>query len=1135
MIMNKYLKLIALAVIIFGIQPVWAAEGNSGINLIIPNAPGYIQNQTDAEFKLEFNVRGVSNSKYTLEYSFDEYKTVNTIEYDITPNTRIVKSVDLSGLDKGIYKIYARVRLGEDIVFEDTGETSIIEFYQRQWLDDYSRIGMSSHMDDTTEPEVIALAGVRSVRTNKNWSGSESTKGQFDFSAKRLWSDRLADLGLTLYSGATYGNTLYIKDSTWKAAPRKAEDVEAYKRYVLEYLKAHPEIEEIEIWNEPNILSFWPTGVNVNEYIAMVKTVGKAIKEYNSEMVVIAGVIASSRGEIYLEQMMEAGCLPYIDGIAFHPYIYPSDPDIKFVSNCMRFDVPLEKSGDWVDKYLSEMGWPTHIGSSGTSEENQAVYLTKLFVLNDYLGYEKAHWYNFKNKGVDESYNEDNFGIVRADYTAKPAYISLAQTCKQLNAARYIGKYSPVTGVEYYCYTKDNKPFVVAWATGDEIPYKFKNSNVRIEDKFGNVIEVTDDFKFTKEPYYIFGLDENTAALAASSMILESIDAFRAKWENKLDFSVLSELENAAEFEKNLSEAEAHRVFKAIFGAGNRILAKRDTATSEEDMMCMLYQLYEINNKFVNYYAYRINTPKSAATEKNIAALDKLINERKNNDESVVFNFTEVVRKYANRYAMRAKEVEQRDFNPAQNGLVGAFNEMAVELCKWSKQILDFEALNSGYSVLTYVNPGKITTIQGRDDMVEMTVANKSNTSIDGEILTYNSEGTEVSEKIPVKILKGETKSVNVPITISAHETEGDKSYRICLYSDGKVLQEHNLLVTVTNAVKIALLPTDKSVNLIDKVELNIEANIDEVIKGDIEIIPPDGWTIDNSKQSFRVDMASGGIYTFNVSSAKQVPFNEYVFNVILRDEKGEIINNQKLSLDFLRVIKANEKMSAEGFDGNIESWANAYPIHFGMPQDADKKEAWNAQNIGARAFAKWDDSNLYYLVDIYDDIHLQTYGGNDMWRGDSVQVSLDVLNDGGTKYGSDDYEFGFTFAPEGNSAYAFTAPEGKVGEYPKNMVSVIRDDDKHITRYLIVISKSEVPAIELKNGNVFGYNIGVNDADILSRDQYIQFTKGTCDTKRPDYYYDFILAPYEMGEKYVDDRVFDAIINNHFTINSPE
>ena len=79
--------------------------------------------------------------------------------------------------------------------------------------------------------------------------------------------------------------------------------------------------------------------------------------------------------------------------------------------------------------WLTEMGWSTASSTYGVSETVQADYLTKAFAkLATYPYVGAAFWYNFRNTYWTRDNPADlnaNFGLLRTDFSKKPAYWAL--------------------------------------------------------------------------------------------------------------------------------------------------------------------------------------------------------------------------------------------------------------------------------------------------------------------------------------------------------------------------------------------------------------------------------------------------------------------------------------------------------------------------------------------------------------------------------------------------------------------------------------------------------------------------------------------------------------------------------------
>lgn len=97
--------------------------------------------------------------------------------------------------------------------------------------------------------------------------------------------------------------------------------------------------------------------------------------------------------------------------------------------------------------------------------------------------------------------------------------------------------------------------------------------------------------------------------------------------------------------------------------------------------------------------------------------------------------------------------------------------------------------------------------------------------------------------------------------------------------------------------------------------------------------------------------------------------------------------------------------------DGHLDEWAGlpAYQSSFLVFQVA----GWDgSDDLIAIWRLAWDMSNLYVGVEVADDLHVQNQTGNQLFRGDSVDMQFDTNRDG--DYGDDlsPDDFQITFSP---------------------------------------------------------------------------------------------------------------------------
>ena len=73
--------------------------------------------------------------------------------------------------------------------------------------------------------------------------------------------------------------------------------------------------------------------------------------------------------------------------------------------------------------YVSEIGWPNHTGTGGSSEALSAQRLLKTLLLLAARDTVRAvSWYDLFDDGADPTEKEHHFGLIRTDGSRKPAF-----------------------------------------------------------------------------------------------------------------------------------------------------------------------------------------------------------------------------------------------------------------------------------------------------------------------------------------------------------------------------------------------------------------------------------------------------------------------------------------------------------------------------------------------------------------------------------------------------------------------------------------------------------------------------------------------------------------------------------------
>jgi len=298
--------------------------------------------------------------------------------------------------------------------------------------------------------ESMKNAGIGAIRDEATWSSLEREKGRLVMPQRiTQYVRRASAAGLDVMLILDYANRFYDDGNR----PRSAEAIEGFCRYA-EFVARHfgKDVQLYEIWNE------WDIGIGMRKpynvggspesYVKLLKAVYPRIKAIEPGATVIAGGCTSGgvkKG--WFEKIIQLGALDYCDAVSIHSYNYGSKFPERSPEACSAWMDDVQKmlrkynNGKDVPFYVTEMGWPTHIGKRGTEPELSASYLTRLYLLaRTTSSFRGLWWYDFQDDGWRRKYNENNFGIVRPDLTGKPHYYVLADISDLITRGEYIGR-----------------------------------------------------------------------------------------------------------------------------------------------------------------------------------------------------------------------------------------------------------------------------------------------------------------------------------------------------------------------------------------------------------------------------------------------------------------------------------------------------------------------------------------------------------------------------------------------------------------------------------------------------------------------------------------------------------------------
>jgi hypothetical protein len=298
--------------------------------------------------------------------------------------------------------------------------------------------------------ESLKQAGIASIRDEVGWGAIEREKGKLAMPAQfDAYVRTAAGEGLNVLLILDYANGFYDDGDR----PRSPEAIEGFCRYA-EFVVRHfgKDVRLYEIWNEWDIGIGMPErynkGGSAQDYFNLLKAVYPRIKAADPGVTVIAG--ASTSGAVkkgWLEDVVKLGALDSCDAISIHSYNYSDKFPERGPEACSAWMTGVQEmlrthnQGKDVPFYVTEMGWPTHVGKHGTDPELAASYLARLYLLaRTSPSFAGIWWYDFQDDGWNPQYNEDNFGLVRPDLTPKPSYHVMRDIAPVVAGGEFIGR-----------------------------------------------------------------------------------------------------------------------------------------------------------------------------------------------------------------------------------------------------------------------------------------------------------------------------------------------------------------------------------------------------------------------------------------------------------------------------------------------------------------------------------------------------------------------------------------------------------------------------------------------------------------------------------------------------------------------
>jgi len=282
--------------------------------------------------------------------------------------------------------------------------------------------------------------GLRWVRVDAGWNWLEPEQGTFVWGALDQEVQSIEAAGM-------HPDLIIDETPSWAVDPAAAGNMwgepasaSAYGTFAGQVAARYGPmgVNTYEIWNEENYQMFWAPAPDPSLYTSMLKDAYTAIKAVEPDSTVISGGLApaadDSAGDIapieFLQDMYADGAEGSFDALGDHAYSYPALPDTyETWSGWSQMDQTspslrsvMAANGDSAKQiWITEIGAPSagdnSVGTTGQAQDvTQAVAAAKS---TSWIGAEFFYTY-------EDTSDADNFGLLNADGSAKPAWTALA-------------------------------------------------------------------------------------------------------------------------------------------------------------------------------------------------------------------------------------------------------------------------------------------------------------------------------------------------------------------------------------------------------------------------------------------------------------------------------------------------------------------------------------------------------------------------------------------------------------------------------------------------------------------------------------------------------------------------------------
>jgi len=327
---------------------------------------------------------------------------------------------------------YSQMARGENIKKERLNMNNpfgVLEFLH--WDHPWNKHKYGQVKDLKRVVKLMNEAHVGWVRMDFLWDDIEGKKDEFNFSKYDRIVNLLSENNINILGILDYSSNWAAADGIWNSPPKENKLFINFASCVISRYKE--KIKYWEVWNEPDSGTYWDMQDGLKSYCQLLKEVYIAAKKIDPDCKILNGGLANGLASV--NHLYDNGCKDYCDILNIHAFETPlNSTPIKSVTAYAKLAYKvMSRNGDSEKKI-----WITEIGCPGVkkglnvnnwwmgknpSEEEQAGWLRLVYseLLKD-KHVEKVFWAFFRDTKNHWDNGVDYFGVVRWDFSKKPAF-----------------------------------------------------------------------------------------------------------------------------------------------------------------------------------------------------------------------------------------------------------------------------------------------------------------------------------------------------------------------------------------------------------------------------------------------------------------------------------------------------------------------------------------------------------------------------------------------------------------------------------------------------------------------------------------------------------------------------------------